>query len=378
MIKVFINTLPVNHNSGGIKTFLIELLHAFSKRKGNGFQYCLICSRENESLFEDLLINQEFSKLTVAVNNQSAFKRIFFEQFMLNRFFRNQTNALLLNICNIALLKCAIPQVTIIQAPLSIAALRKILPRKYAALGLMHKIYYDSLLERSIKISKRSVAVSHFMKEFIPKDLQPNISVIHEGVNVEKFSSNVVTVNYNFPERYILCVSTLFPYKNMDKAIMAFSLMNKKIPGYKLVIVGKDPDGNQKSFLTGIAKEYGVEEYVILKGLVPYADIPAVYKKAKLFLFLSSVETFGLPVLEAMVCNIPVIASNKMSIPEIVQNAGYIVDPENIKEIAESMEYILANNNERNRLINAGAKNISNYNWDKTAYKFEQLFSEVI
>ena len=96
------------------------------------------------------------------------------------------------------------------------------------------------------------------------------------------------------------------------------------------------------------------------------------------FLFLSSVETFGLPVLEAMVSGVPVIASDKMSIPEVVNDAGILVNPDDAKEIADKMEYVLSSQEIKNKMIAKGKENVLLFNWDTTAEKFEKIFHDTV
>ncbi|MGI8951198.1 MAG: glycosyltransferase family 4 protein [Chitinophagaceae bacterium] len=377
--KIYINTLPVHSKSGGIKTFLLELLYSFAEQKNNAFEYYLICSAINSDLFKKLDEYDNFKKIIIKVDNINPIKRIYYEQFYLNKIFKNEKHAILLNICNVALMKCNIPQVTIVQAQLSIASLRKMLPKKYITISTLHKIYYDLLLKKSIDISAKTVAVSNYMQQFLAEH-NDKISVIHEGVNLSQFQNNHNT-NHDplaISEPYILSVSTLFPHKNMDMLIRAYSIFKKKSGlNYKLVIAGKDPDGNQLNKLKKIAKEEQLEDDIIFLGWVAVESIPALYKKASLFMYLSSVEFFGLPVLEAMAANVPVIAANKMSIPEVVNDAGILAEPENVEDIASKMQQVLSSKSLRNELIEKGKANVNSFAWEKTARNFEDLFSQI-
>lgn len=376
---VFINTLPVSPRSGGIRVFLLELIDAFAKNENPLFVYCLICCAANKELFIPATNNANIHLLEVKVDNSNPLKRIYFEQFKLNKILNKQSNGILLNICNIAILKCSLPQVTIIQAQMSIKALRKTLPKKYISISKLHKIYYDILLEKSMMISKKTIAISHYMVKFLKK-YQEKIVVIHEGVNMSSF--NYVKNDLNaFKDKmpYILSVSTLFPHKNMDKAIEAFAIFKKKNKNdFKLLIAGKDPDGKQLEFLKNVAEKNNLSNDVIFPGWVADKDIPALYKNASLFLYLSSMEFFGLPVLEAMASNIPVIASNKMSIPEVVNNAGIMVEPDDTETISKNIEHILNDSAFSLSLIELGKKNVKEFNWQFTAEKFEKVFMDII
>ena len=164
----------------------------------------------------------------------------------------------------------------------------------------------------------------------------------------------------------------------MNKLIEAYSLFKKQSGlNHKLIIAGKDPDNNQLKILRSTAKEQKVEDDVIFLGWVASDKIPALYGNAALFVYLSSVEFFGLPVLEAMASNVPVIAANKMSLPEVVNDAGILVEPDNIQEVAQRMQELLTSENMRKNLIEKGKNNIKQFRWDITARKFENLFSDI-
>src|SRR5678810_412419 len=145
-LVIYVNTLPVYNKSGGIKTFLLELLLSFAERKNENIRYHLLCTEKNVELFERFDSYPNFEKTILKVDNINPVKRIFFEQFQLNKIFKKEEKAILLNICNVALMKCAIPQVTIIQAQQSIASLRKIIPKNYITISTFHRVYYDLLV----------------------------------------------------------------------------------------------------------------------------------------------------------------------------------------------------------------------------------------
>lgn len=376
-LTVYINTLPVHSKSGGIKTFLLELLFSLAEKKNNAIEYHLICSKSNADLFKKLDSSNNFQKIALPVDNINPIKRIFFEQFKLNKYLKNRKNAILLNICNVALIKCAIPQVTIIQAQQSIASLRKMLPKKYITISTFHKIYYDLLVKKSIDISAKTICVSNYMQQFLNSKKEKTV-IIHEGVNLLQFQENLKQSSLMPNTPYILSLSTLFPHKNIDKLITAYSLFKKKSGlNYKLVIAGKDPDNKQLKILQQLAKEQEVEDDIVFLGWVSSDEIPALYRNAALFVYISSVEFFGLPVLEAMASNVPVIAADKMSIPEVVNGAGILVDPDNIQSIADRMHELLTSESLRKDLIEKGRNNIKLFRWDITASKFENLFLNI-
>jgi glycosyltransferase involved in cell wall biosynthesis len=376
-LVIYVNTLPVYSKSGGIKTFLLELLLSFAERKSDNIRYHLLCTEKNVELFERFNAYPNFEKTVLKVDNINPVKRIFFEQFQLNKIFKKDKKAILLNICNVALMKCAIPQVTIIQAQQSIAALRKIIPKKYMTISTFHKVYYDLLVNRSIDISAKTICISNYMQQFLEAKKDKTV-IIHEGVNLLQYQTNSKENSLLPKIPYIFSLSTLFPHKNMDKLIMAYSLLKKeKNIKYKLVIAGKDPDNKQLKYLQQVAKEQDVENDVIFLGWVATEDIPSLYRNASLFVYISSMEFFGLPVLEAMASNVPVVAANKMSIPEVVNDAGILVEPDDIRQVAEKIYEVLTSETLQSSLIKKGQHNIQVFNWDVTAGKFEKVFLEI-
>lgn len=376
---VFINTLPVSVKSGGIRVFLLELIEAFAINANPLFEYTLICCNANKELFNAVKHYSNIHLLEVKVNNSNPLTRIYFEQFKLNKFLNRQKNAIVLNICNIAILNCKLSQVTIIQAQMSIKALRKTLPEKYISISKLHKIYYDLLLVKSIKISKKTIAISHFMVDFLIK-YRDKIVVIHEGVNMQAFNDEKNTLSaFRDKMPYILSISTLFPHKNMDKLVEAFAVFkNKNRSDFKLVIAGKDSDGKQLDYLKDVAIKNGIAKDVIFPGWVANKEIPALYKNASLFVFLSGMEFFGLPILEAMACKVPVIAANKMSLPEVVNDAGILVEPEDVNQVASIIETISTNETLRDKLITKGLENVELFKWATTAKKFENVFQSIL
>ena len=376
-LVIYVNTLPVYNKSGGIKTFLLELLLSFAERKNENIRYHLLCTEKNFELFERFDAYPNFEKTILKVDNINPVKRIFFEQFQLNKTFKKNEKAILLNICNVALMKCAIPQVTIIQAQQSIASLRKIIPKNYLTISTFHRVYYDLLVNRSIDISAKTICISNYMQQFLESKKDKTV-IIHEGVNLLQYQTNTKENSLLPKIPYIFSLSTLFPHKNMDKLIMAYSLLKKERNiEHKLVIAGKDPDNKQLKYLQQVAKEQDVENDVIFLGWVATEDIPSLYRNASLFVYISSMEFFGLPVLEAMASNVPVVAANKMSIPEVVNDAGILVEPDDIQQVAEKMYEVLMSETLQNSLIKKGQHNIQVFNWDVTAGKFEKVFLEI-
>jgi glycosyltransferase involved in cell wall biosynthesis len=144
---------------------------------------------------------------------------------------------------------------------------------------------------------------------------------------------------YKIPEgRYILSLSTLEPRKNLDSAIRCFGklIQEQKIRDLYLVLVGA-PGWKYDKIMEEVSKQDLLKERIIFTGYVPESDLAALYSGALAFVYPSFYEGFGLPPLEAMQCGIPVITSNNSSLPEVVGEAGILLEPKDLDGLCDSM-----------------------------------------
>ena len=186
-----------------------------------------------------------------------------------------------------------------------------------------------------------------------------------------------IKVKYGLAKNIILCVSTLQPRKNIDVAIRAFSQLKrqKDIP-HQLVIVGRA--GWLWKNIMRLVLELNLQKDVIFIGAVEDGQLPLFYNLAEVFLNPSSYEGFGLTCLEAMACGIPVIATNVSSFPEVVGDAGILVTPKSIEELAQAIVDVLYNNSLKGELIKKGLERVKRFSWTQTAEKTLGVYKEVI
>ena len=154
--------------------------------------------------------------------------------------------------------------------------------------------------------------------------------------------------------------------------------MRRERPGVKLpklVLVGK------KAWLYGetlrAIEESGVGDQILLTGYVSETDLPALYSGAICFVYPSYFEGFGLPPLEAMKCGAPVIVGNRTSLPEVVGDAGLLVDPFDEAEIASALARLIDNPDLRDKLRVKGLKRADKFNWHDTARRTLDVYKQV-
>jgi len=184
---------------------------------------------------------------------------------------------------------------------------------------------------------------------------------------------------YGIEGDYILCVSSIQPRKNLPRLVRAYeSLRNKRGPGKlpKLVLVGKCAwlyDETLRSIEEGRMKDS-----IILTGYVPQSDLPALYSGSICFVYPSYFEGFGLPPLEAMKCGTPVIAGNRTSLPEVVGDAGILVDPFDVNAIAAAIERLVDDPDLRQQLSVTGVARSRLFDWNETARRTLNVYKQAV
>jgi len=236
---------------------------------------------------------------------------------------------------------------------------------------------------RTLKTADKIITVSNstkndLMNHFnIPKE---KIRVIFEAAD-EKFKSlnnkETKEVKYkyhlNFP--FILYVGGLAVHKNIPALIKAFYKVKKKGIQHKLVITGTKRWKYKEIFET--IDKLDLQNDVVFTGYVSDEDLPALYNAADLFVYPSIYEGFGLPPLEAMACGTPVITSNTSSLPEVVGDAGIMVDPYDVNGLADAMHEVLANEGLRANMIKNGLERAKMFSWEKCARETLKVYEEV-
>ncbi|HEX5416275.1 MAG TPA: glycosyltransferase family 1 protein [Chloroflexota bacterium] len=180
---------------------------------------------------------------------------------------------------------------------------------------------------------------------------------------------------YKLPARYFLFVGTLQPRKNLRRLLQAFARIAPRYPDVGLALAGQA--GHGAPALVAEVARLGLSERVQLLGYVPPADLPSLFAAAVGFVFPSLYEGFGMPALEAMVWGTPVIASKASSLPEVVGDAGLLVDPYDVASLADALARLLEDPALRQELIAAGRSRAGLFTWDRCSEGVEAVFDEL-
>lgn len=239
-------------------------------------------------------------------------------------------------------------------------------------------------LKRALKKAEKVLVVSEntqndLVKQFnFPKSLIVEVPCAPHDLykdDIDPKESEKVRAKYKLPEKYILGVGTLEPRKNFSTLIKSFVSIKRKFPEYKLVIVGKEGWKHQE--LKRTVKEFELSEDVVFTGYMKDEDLHHTYHLAEVFVFPSLYEGFGIPPLEAMASGCPVVASNAASLPEVVGDAGLLIEPTNSHKIADAVIDVIENPQVRNMLIERGFFRSQKYSWvDSARIVLEELQKE--
>lgn len=230
----------------------------------------------------------------------------------------------------------------------------------------------------SIKKAKAILTISESTKDDIIKLYgipAEKIHVIYPGIKQTVtltphiFPMQELQTKYGLSKNYILFVGTLQPRKNIARLIEAFSLLlmkpEQKDSDLQLVIVGKK--GWQYEEILAAPEKYGVKDRVKFLNFVPDEELTMLYQNAVCFAWPSLYEGFGLPILEAMKMNCPVITSNVSSLPEAGGDAAVYVDPKDVNDIAKKLEQVVSDEKLRRDMVEKGKKQVQKFSWEKSA-----------
>lgn len=184
---------------------------------------------------------------------------------------------------------------------------------------------------------------------------------------------NLIKEKYHIHNDYILYFGTLEPRKNITSIIKAFKIISEKNKDINLVLAGKK--GWMYDEIFQLVKGLHLEDRVIFTGYVPEEDAPVLYSCAVIFVFPSLYEGFGIPPLEAMACGTPVIVSNVASLPEVVGDAGILVNPYDIENIAHEMDTLINDSELRKQCSEKGLEQAKKFSWEDSAKKVIGIYN---
>lgn len=249
-----------------------------------------------------------------------------------------------------------------------------------------HRFQAQLVMRGAIEMADFIIADSESTKQDIIKIYQipeDRIRVIYLGVSEDSFELPTeeeqlrVLQQFSLNDNpYILNVSVINPRKNIPNLMKAFTLIKDKYKDLKLVLAGQKGWLNDEMEKT--IANLKLEGRVIFTGYIEENILKTLYNKAIAFVYPSLYEGFGLPILEAMACGTPVITSNISSMPEILGDAGMLVDPLNCEQIANSIVSLMENASLREDCSRRGKERARLFTWEKTARETLKTYNFVL
>lgn len=184
-----------------------------------------------------------------------------------------------------------------------------------------------------------------------------------------------VRAKYALPSEYAFYPTNTWPHKNHATLLQSLHLLSKKYDKRLACVFTGVERGGHEAFLKA-AQELGLTEAVRLLGSVEKRDMSLLYRSASLLIFPSLFEGFGLPPLEAMASDCPVVCSNVASIPEVVGDAALLCNPYDPEAIADAMHRVLTDEELRRALVQAGRERCRQFSWQRTVRETLKVLEE--
>jgi glycosyltransferase involved in cell wall biosynthesis len=370
-MKIGINALFIRPGwHAGTEVYLRNLLHALPIL-GNDHEFYLFTNKENHDTFSFTASN--FKKVLIPIQANIKPLRVLAEQVVLP----GQARRLNLSVLHgpgytsPALHPC--PCVVTIH-DMQYRYYPEIYPKG-------QYLFFKTFIPLSAKTSTSIITDANSTK----LDLQKFLGIKPEKVNVIHLAPDsryyqkpslsqiqAIRARYKLPDEYILTVSSFRPQKNTLRLLEAYRQIKQRGLKHKLVLVGRKLDPYSKA--QELIDRLELNQDVIMTDYVPDDDLPAIYAGAGVFAFPSFFEGFGIPVLEAMACGIPVVLSNVASMPEAGGKAGYYIDPYNVDEIAEGLYKLLTEPELHQTLSAKGYAHARNFSWERVARQTLQVY----
>ncbi|MBT5938941.1 MAG: glycosyltransferase family 4 protein [Rhodospirillaceae bacterium] len=346
-IRVLVN--GIHAKSGGGVTYLRNILPLLAKDPE--LEIHLFLHRDQFELFGTL---DERIRLHLLRFNNGFFANLIWEQCALPILARIMSVDVTVSPANFGPL-FAPAQIIMLRNSLAVAGkeTRPIKRLYWAGLTIMTAL--------SLLTCRRAIAVSDYARKALTFGLgdkfQRKVTVVHHGVS-EVFEANPNVERKN----YLLTVSDIYVQKNIHTLIRALVKIRKKYPDIVLKIAGKAVDQGYLAELHSVLDQAQLRDAVEFLGEKNAEELKHLYQECKLFVFPSTVETFGNPLVEAMACAAPIVSSNTAAMPEVLGAAGYYFDPLDAQDMAESIIKLLEDDEIRRKL-------------GEIAYQRAQLFS---
>ncbi|MES2454321.1 MAG: glycosyltransferase family 1 protein [Bacteroidota bacterium] len=348
---VYINGRFLCNRIDGISRFSLQICKQLKRQQ---FQFTILIPE-----WLDYKNDEEFK-----IHRSGKLKSHLWEQIDLRRFLLSNGSPLLINFSGLGLVLYKNQIITIHDLSFLVE------PKWFS---VSYRLFYRLMTPLIAKEAKAILTVSNFSKSEIIKFLKINeekIYVIYNAVTGVHDADNSTHSTSDLPDKFILGVSSLDPRKNHERLIKAFD--HQSLADYQLLLVGKTAS-NFNFNLSEISNSR-----IHFLGHVTDLTLHQLYKEATIFIYPSLYEGFGIPPLEAMARNCPVVASKIPSIEEVCQDTVYYVNPQNIEDIRSGMLHLIQDDELREQLRTKGIARAKDFNWSDSASRVIKIINSLL
>jgi len=262
---------------------------------------------------------------------------------------------------------------------------RSLFSKGFSSYQKFGNMYRRMVVPGIVKNCRKLITVSESEKKRIAGFFHlddSKIEAVYNGVSshfkrvTDSAENAYLKKKYKLPDRFFFFFGNTDPKKNTRGVLQALSIFLKN-SDEKIPLLMLDYDRKE---LTSLIQDIGdplLSDHIILTGYIPNNELPGIYSLCSVFLYPSLRESFGIPILEAMACGVPVITSNTSSMPEVGGDAALFVDPYVPAQIADAMKKVIRNQDLRAELIDKGFKNASKFSWNAMAKNLLRIYKEI-
>lgn len=358
--------------SAGLSTYALGLLKGL-QQVSSPADYVILTSRQTAQYLRNRGLQWRFVEFGLRPGNPVG--RLYYEQFILPLVLRKEKLDCLHSLAYWGSIPyggssvVTVPDLNAIDIPESVSRTTRLL--------------WPLLVGESVRRAKRVITISEFSKARLVREfgLNPDhVAVTHLAPKpdlrrVPDTEAKQCISRYELQSGYILSVASYYPHKKLDTLIEAYELLLSESHGIPdLVLAGYS--GNAHVSLMELVNRLGLSGKVHFTGFVPEEHLAALYQEAKVFVFPSSYEGFGMPVLEAMSFGVPVVLSSAAALPEVGGDAAVYADVGSAEDMARRIGQVLEDEALRLDLISGGYENIKRFSWEQTAAQTRQIYEE--
>lgn len=364
--SIAINAAIVGEQPTGLGIYALSLIHALAEL---GERLLVCTSRPDLLTAPGLDVRRSPAAARPERGARGHLTRLLWVQSGLRALVRNVRPALLLNLMPEGLLWPSVPQVTTVHDLLPL-----LYPKEYPRQQYYFRHYVPVVLHHSRAIIVISESTRRDLLCFYPGVADDKIHVVLSGYDSGRFSPNGPSA-FSDRQPYVLYVGNILPHKNLLRLIDAFSAACARVP-VRLVIRGWGRTSHVAALRARI-DAHGLSRHVDWQPYAPAEALPALYRGARVLVLPSLHEGFGLTALEGMACGAPVVASNSSSLPEVVGDAGLLVDPLDTAALADAIVHVLSDKTLANALRERGLDRAARFSWNRTGRAVQRAITTV-